>query len=256
MNVREQRLERANLECVLHRLKLESTEDAAEAGVVRGMWRTAEQHRSNTTLLLSNPRIITSGWAAWCRTTSDERRVIFLFLMPGDVITPTIGGGSNSCDLVTLTRLCSVDATDVAAAGAEPAPNVRAWIDGADHDYRSRLLDHLAWLNDGSAVRNLARLLLELHDRALAAGRCVGGRFDLPIGQRVLAQALGLSVVQVNKVLQQLRDADLLTAERGWMRIDDEPALRNLADGVTKVRKRLAPAAGTTQVAPSLVPAE
>jgi hypothetical protein len=237
VNVRDQRQERPHLDCVLRRLKL-GADDAGEIAAIRGLWRTAEQHRSATTVRLTGPRIITSGWAAWCRTTSDQRRVIFLFLMPGDVITPAVGGGSNDCDLIAVTRLCSVDAAGLTAVGPYPAPTARAWIDNADQDYRSRLLDHLAWLNDGSALRNLARLVLELHDRSHDSGRCVDGRFDLPIGQRVLAQALGLSAVQVNKVLQQLREAGMVSAERGWLRIDDAPALRSLADGVTKTRKR------------------
>jgi hypothetical protein len=235
VNVRDQRLERPHLDCVLHRLKLENTRDAAESATVRGLWRSAEQHVSGTVVRLSAPRIITSGWAAWCRTTSDQRRVIFLFLLPGDALTPAIGGGGNDCDLIAVTRLCSVDATTLTA---EAAPAARAWIDAADHDYRARLLDHLAWLNDGSALRNLARLLLELHDRADTTGRCVAGRFDMPIGQRVLAQALGLSAVQVNKMMQQLRDANLVSAERGWLRIDDEPTLRDLAHGSIKSHGR------------------
>jgi hypothetical protein len=237
VNVREQRMERPHLDCVLHRLKLGETRDAAEVATIRGLWRTAEQRVSGTVVRAAAPRIITSGWAAWCRTTSDQRRVIFLFLMPGDVITPAIGGGSADCDLIAVTRLCSVDATELSVT-ADAAPTARAWIDGADHDYRARLLDHLAWLNEGSAVRNLARLLLELHDRVHATGRCADGRFDLPIGQRVLAQALGLSVVQVNKVLQQLRDAGLVSAERGWLRIEDGHALRDLAHGSGKTRHR------------------
>lgn len=235
MNVREQRLERAHLDCVLRRLNFHSDRDAAEAAAIRGLWRSTEQHASNAIVRLATPRIITSGWAAWCRTASDQRRVIFLFLMPGDVITPAIGGGSNACDVVAVSRLCSVDASELVAA---TAPTARAWIDGADHDYRARLLDHLAWLNDGSALRNLARLILELHDRAHANGRCADGRFDLPIGQRVLAQALGLSVVQVNKVLHELRVAELVSAERGWLRVEDEPALRNVAEGAAKPHRR------------------
>ena len=235
MNVRDQRLERPHLDCVLHRLKLDSARDAGESATVRGLWRSAEQHVSGTVVRLSAPRIITSGWAAWCRTTSDQRRVIFLFLLPGDALTPAIGGGGNDCDLIAVTRLCSVDATTLTA---DAAPAARAWIDAADHEYRARLLDHLAWLNDGSALRNLARLLLELRDRVDATGRCVAGRFDMPIGQRVLAQALGLSAVQVNKMMQQLRDANLVSAGRGWLCIDDEPALRDLAHGSVKSHQR------------------
>ncbi|WP_242151583.1 Crp/Fnr family transcriptional regulator [Sphingomonas sp. BAUL-RG-20F-R05-02] len=235
MNVREQRLERPNLDCILHRLKLDTARDAGESTTIRGLWRSAEHHVSGSVVRLTAPRIITSGWAAWCRTTSDQRRVIFLFLLPGDVLTPAIGGGGNDCDLIAMTRLCSVDATTLTA---DAAPIAHAWINAADHEYRARLLDHLAWLNDGSALRNLARLLLELRDRVDATGRCVAGRFDMPIGQRVLAQALGLSAVQVNKMMQQLRDASLVSAERGWLCIDDEPALRDLAHGSVKSHQR------------------
>jgi CRP-like cAMP-binding protein len=248
VNVREQRLQRANLECVLHRLKLHCPAGRAEAATIRGLWRTAQQHSANAVLLLSGARIITSGWAAWCRTTQDGRRVIFLLLMPGDIITPSIGAGGAGGDLVALTRLCSVDASGPDLSG-DAAPVARAWIAGADAEYRARLLDHLAWLNEGSALRNLARLLLELSERAHAAGRRADGRFDLPIGQRVLAQALGLSAVQVNKVMQQLREANLLTSERGWLRIDDEDALRTLAHGAPARRSFPRAAAATYSAA-------
>lgn len=233
MNIREQRLQRARLACVRHRLKLDPVDDVVECAAILGLWRTAEQHRSGAIVKIDRPRIITTGWAAWCRQTSDRQRVIFLFLMPGDVITPAIAGGGN-CELLALTRLSSVDAGEL----QDDAPIARAWIDNADQDYGSRLLDHLAWLNDGSALRNVARLLLELHDRADANGLCRLGRFELPIGQRVIAQALGLSLVQVNKMLQHMRDAALVTYERGWLRIEDAATLRAIAHGATPSGQR------------------
>lgn len=233
MDLREQRLERGNLDCLIERLNLQPGSDAAEIGTIRSLWRTGVQHRANSIIATGTvPRLITSGWAAWCRRVDGDRKVIFLFLLPGDVIMPAIAPDGGDYGVAALTRLRTVDASDLVRAdpgGGWLAPRAKALIGDAESDYRMYLLDHLSWLADGGGTRNLARLLLELHGRITATGRCDDDRIEIPVGQRILAQALALSAVQVNKILGHLRAGAVLSSVRGSIRIDDMAALRAVA---------------------------
>ena len=53
--------------------------------------------------------------------------------------------------------------------------------------------------------------------------------FDCPLSQFVLADALGLTAIHVNRVLRQLREQDLLTLRKGSVRVHDPIRLRKLA---------------------------
>lgn len=53
----------------------------------------------------------------------------------------------------------------------------------------------------GSTTSSIALLLTEFHERLLRSGACVDGKFNFPIGQRMLAAALSRSAFQVNKVV-------------------------------------------------------
>ncbi|CAN5406304.1 hypothetical protein BH10PSE15_BH10PSE15_09120 [soil metagenome] len=248
MDLREQRQERINLDCLVERLELHPVRDAAEIGTIRSLWRTGVQHRANSIVATeATPRLITSGWAAWCRRIDGGRKVIFLFLLPGDVITSAIATEAGDYGVTALTRLRTVDAGDLVRADARGdwlAPKACALIDGAETDYRLYLLDHLSWLADGGGIRNMARLLLELHGRLSAIGRCRDNRIEIAVGQRILAQALALSVVQVNKILGQLRAGSVLSSVRGSIRIEDMIALRQLAIRDAAPNRR-APSANT-----------
>ena len=76
----------------------------------------------------------------------------------------------------------------------------------------------------------MVHLLLELHARLKMAGLATPDTFVLPITQEVLADALGLSVVHTNRVLQQVRHNGLLETRSGQMKILDLQAMRTVAD--------------------------
>ena len=54
--------------------------------------------------------------------------------------------------------------------------------------------------------------------------------FDCPLSQFLLADALGLSAVHVNRVLRELREAGLMTFQKGRVSFDDFAGLVALAD--------------------------
>jgi DNA-binding transcriptional regulator LsrR (DeoR family) len=49
--------------------------------------------------------------------------------------------------------------------------------------------------------------------------------FDCPLSQYLLADALGLSAVHVNRVLRELREEGLVTFQKGRVTFDDYDAM-------------------------------
>jgi CRP-like cAMP-binding protein len=56
-----------------------------------------------------------------------------------------------------------------------------------------------------NAYEALAHLLCELHVRLQRVGLVQSDQFELPFAQELLADALGLSVVHTNRMVQRLR---------------------------------------------------
>ena len=81
-----------------------------------------------------------------------------------------------------------------------------------------------------SAYTRIAHLFCELFLRAKAVGLTQGDTMELPITQAELGDALGLSTVHVNRVLQELR-ADGVIVNRGrTLVITDWPGLERAGD--------------------------
>jgi len=78
-------------------------------------------------------------------------------------------------------------------------------------------------------MERTAHLLLELYDRLHIVGLADNGSFACPLSQNVLADALGLSTIHVNRVLRQLRERGLVTVKNQTVVIEDMPATKMLA---------------------------
>lgn len=229
MQIHEQRAERTNLERLLARAPYLAALGQSEEVAIRSLWRSAEHVAANSTVApRDGVHLITKGWAAWMRHSDDRRRQIFLFLMPGDFIVPGLFQ-PEGCDLVSLTPMRTVDATPLVDGGAVLTPRTRVLVSGSGRYYRMLLLDHLTRLTIGCTKRSLAHLLTEFHARSLRAGACADGRFSFPIGQRVLASALGRSTVQVNKIINQFQADGLLAVGYDWLKLCDPDGMRAVA---------------------------
>ena len=229
MQIHQQRAERVHLQELVDREMFGKGLASAEANMILGLWRTTQHHPSNSKIDAGRgARLITSGWAGWLRRAKDGRRLIFLFLMPGDFIVPGLFTAPN-CDLVSLTPVRTVDATILSENEECCSPRSSAMIERSGGRYRHLLLDHLTRLMVGSTTSSVALLLTEFHERSLRSGACDTGKFSLPIGQRILAAALGRSTVQVNKVLSKFQADGLIRVGYDWLEVIDEDALRNLS---------------------------
>jgi hypothetical protein len=242
VQVHEQRAERLNLERLVARVRNSDAVQQSEEAAIRALWRTAQHTPANRVLDPEGGiRLITKGWAAWLRYSDDGRRLIFLFLMPGDFIVPGLFQ-LRCCDLVSLTPLRTVDAEPLMRSGQESTPCSAAVISESGTYYRLLLLDHLTRLTIGCTTRSVAHLLVELHARSLKTGACTDGRFNFPIGQRVLARALGRSTVQVNKVIKQFQSDGLLSVGFDWIEMHDVEQLRKMGGMTHSVLRPARPA--------------
>ena len=91
---------------------------------------------------------------------------------------------------------------------------------------------HRVWIALRAALRGnqrVAHLFCELHMRLAPIGLAEGARFSLPLDQRGVAEVLGYSVVHINRAVQELRAAGLLTWEDGLVHLPDPEALQRLA---------------------------
>jgi CRP-like cAMP-binding protein len=91
------------------------------------------------------------------------------------------------------------------------------------------VVEHLVSVGRRSAIERTAHFFLELRDRLQLVGLAMNGRYQCPLNQYVLADALGLSAIHVNRVLRQLRERQLLTFHQQTVTIHDPMKLKALA---------------------------
>jgi CRP-like cAMP-binding protein len=175
--------------------------------------------------------LMLSGWAARYKIVPDGGRQITAFLIPGDF-----------CD-AHVAVLRRMDHGILALTDAKVA-----YVAHADFDalpLRSTRLARALWwatLVDEAVLRawivNIGRrdafggvshLICELHTRMRNVGLVDEGRFELPLTQEVLADALGLTPVHVNRVLQRLRSETLITLKGRNLEILDPDGLKRAA---------------------------
>jgi CRP-like cAMP-binding protein len=171
------------------------------------------------------------GWAARYKVVPDGSRQITAILVPGDFcdLHITILGEMDH----GITALTRVKVALVPHLVMENLPVDRPQLGRAL--WWATLVDEAtlrAWivnLGRRDAAERVAHLFCELHARLKLVGLADEDDFSLPLTQEILADALGLTPVHINRVLQRLRSQDLIELEGGELRILNLPHLRKLA---------------------------
>lgn len=180
------------------------------------------------------PWIVASGWACRMRALPDGRRQIISFFLPGDSIgVMDLQHPAAQCTIAAITEVGLLDAAKVANALSQVDPDMPNIVEAFRKEAirrRVQQLDHILRLGRLTAFERTAHLVLELHDRMEAAGLAHGGRYHLPLTQSQLGEALGLSLVHVNRTMQQLRREGLIELKSGWAAILDRERMELLSD--------------------------
>lgn len=175
--------------------------------------------------------VVLEGWACRYKVLPSGTRQVVGFLMPGDC-----------CDL-HIALLAEMDHSIQAITPALVARIDRHLMDDlleghpaiAKAMYISQLVDEgtmRAWITSmgrRSSIERVAHLICELYIRARNVGLEVEPSFAMPLSQSLLADALGMTPVHLNRVLKQLRLTGAVTVSRGRVVIADPKQLVRIA---------------------------
>ena len=184
--------------------------------------------------LLDTPRLLVSGWACRFRVLPDGRRQIFDFILPGDMY-----GLCLRPQAVALTTAITLTQAQIADASAlwlaiKDRPTEFPGLADACHNTASLeeayLLNQLVRVGRQTAYERTAHLILEIHDRLDAVGLADGATIPMPLTQETIADALGLSVVHLNRTLQLLRRDHLIESRAGYVKLLQPEQLADVAD--------------------------
>jgi CRP-like cAMP-binding protein len=193
------------------------------------------------------PQVLLEGWACRQRLLADGRRQIIVVLLPGDLIgldqrrRPLPFGlvstltPAQICEAGALRECAAADRTvqGGAADGGETGgreTGLAAALRQAREMEELWLVNQVVRLGRQTAYERVAHFLLELRERLAVVDRVQENRFTFPITQEVLADALGLSVVHMNRTMQQLRRDGLIEQRATAITLCDVPALVSIAD--------------------------
>ena len=171
--------------------------------------------------------VITSGWAASYKMLPDGARQIIDFHIPGDFIglrSLLFRSSDHNVEPLTPIQCCEVFRSDIVEAFGRAPRLSLALLWAASRD-TAMIVEHLVDLGRRSAGVRMAHFLLELGSRLSLVGMATPAGYKCPLSQNLLADALGLSVVHVNRVLRDLREARLVTFQRGRVTFHDYDAL-------------------------------
>ena len=176
--------------------------------------------------------LVTSGFTTRYRVLSDGQRQITALHIPGDFVdlhSFVLKEMDHSVGALTNCRVIGFPHQALTTI-TERFPHLTRvlWLmtllDGAIHR------EWLVAMGRRSAGGQLAHLICETYMRLNAVGVAEDYRFTLPLTQVELGDVLGISAVQVNRVLQELRGENLLTWHNQTVHILDWPRLQERAE--------------------------
>ena len=176
--------------------------------------------------------ILAEGWACSYKNMANGNRQIVGFKIPGDFLglrTVLLRTSDHNVEPVTPVEASEISAADLLNIFEERPRLSTAVLWTASRD-EAILVEHLVGLGRRNAAERTAHFLLELAARLKLVGLGTKDAYACPLSQYLMADALGLSSVHVNRVLRELREAGLVTFHNGMVTFDDFDGLVALAD--------------------------
>ena len=174
---------------------------------------------------------VKGGYAIRYKVLRSGKRQILNVILPGDVVGFPVSFFDRSLySVIAVSDLtynaCSLDAYARLCYEQPQFGLVLSWL--AAHE-AAIYAEHIVDLGRRSPIERLAHFLLEIHVRLLSVGRAEATSFTLPFSQEIMADALGLSVPHLNRMMQQLRTDQLIATSSRRIELADLGALQTLA---------------------------
>lgn len=176
--------------------------------------------------------LLVEGILCRYKTLAQGQRQILSFHFPGEV--PDLQSFhlhqmDHSLCALSDARLAYIPHSAITAL-LHDAPAMAAILWKATLVDASIFREWLAGVGRRSAPERMAHLFCELFVRMKLLGLVPGKRLHFPVTQTDLADALGLSLVHVNRTLQELRREGLISWIARDFVIEDWPRLKNFAN--------------------------
>lgn len=173
--------------------------------------------------------LMIDGWSCRYKMLPDGTRQITAFLVPGDFCDSHItlfDQMDHSIGAINDARVAFIPRAKMLELAGRPRITFALWW--------ASLVDEAvlrAWivnLGRRNGFMRAGHLICEMHARLQTVGLTDGDRFDMPLTQEELSDALGLTTVHTSRILKRLRGEALLTFKRQHVVILDMPKLRSL----------------------------
>ena len=206
-------------------LKALTEMQSATLTVKRGRQLTQEGQTGHKAFVLQ------AGWACSFKVLPNGNRQIISFPIAGDCVglrSVLLKTADHSFSALTDAVVSPVEGTHMMKCITE-FPRIGAALMWAASRDEAMVVEHLVSVGRRNAIERMAHFFMELAERLSLVGLATEAEFKCPLSQNILADALGLTAIHVNRVLRELRERDLLILQKGTARIYDLNGLRKLA---------------------------
>lgn len=227
----------AETSAVVRKLTAMTPLSSEEANFLEDCQATIRKFGADTTFVrdgddLKHTYIIRSGWAIRYATMEDGRRQILSFALPGDILGLHAGfrrKATYSAASVTKLEVGVVNPSQMLEI-ARRYPILSAGLSWCTAREFSILGDQALRLGRMTAYERISHLILELHSRQALIKSIENDWMDFPLTQGELADALGLSLVHINRQLMRLRREKMIETKRKRMRVLDLEGLKRATE--------------------------
>lgn len=225
------------IELFLKRLLLRSDLRRDEQRAILDLEGEVETYRANRDIVSLGETVRTAclvarGLVGRFDQMLDGQRQITSFYLSGDmadlqsVVVPKARWAVTAVSAVTVIRVPHEPLRELCIR--YPAIALSFWRDGTvDAAVLAKWVGNLGRKN---AKARIAHLMCEMAIRSEAAELGTRNAFDLPISQERVGEAVGLTTVHVNRMLQEIRGQELLNFRGGRVEIFDWEKLVSIAE--------------------------
>ncbi len=175
--------------------------------------------------------LLSQGLACRSKARGNGARQILAVQLPGDGLDllPGLDIRDDAIEALTLCRGLRI-AHEALAGLLRDRPRLAHAFARIGAVEANMMAERVLSLGRRAALERMAHFFCELAGRMDAVGLGARGRYDLPLTQAELGDTLGLSVVHVNRTLQQLRGSGLISFRGQRLVVHDFERLAVLAD--------------------------
>ncbi len=175
--------------------------------------------------------ILQQGWGCSFKVLQEGSRQVISFPVPGDCVglrSILLRTSDHGFTTITDAQVSRFEVSRILEI-FDKFPHLGSAILWATSRDEAITVEHLASIGRRTAIERTAHFFLELSDRLRMVGLGSETEFECPLNQYILADALGLSAIHVNRVLRELREVRLLTFQDRRVFIHDRQGLIDLA---------------------------